>query len=388
MTSKTRLYVLLVSTPLIALVIVGGFLSRVVAREQSYEHLRVFQDVVSLVVHNYVEPVKTDRIMRGALQGLAGGLDADSAWLTPAQVTTVSRNAAPQKGNVGLELTRQYYLRVIAARDDSPARRAGLSTGDYVRAINDVSTRDMSVWEGQQLLNGAPGSKVKLTVLRGTAAEPHVVELVREETPLATVTGRLLKPGIGLIRVAAFNERTAADLRQQAIALRKEGVSHLIIDIRHTAEGTPRLGIPAARLFVASGTLGARGGRTVPLETLTAAQGDGIITLPVTLLSDNGTSGAAEVFAAALLGNKRGTLIGERTLGRAATQELVKLPDGSGLWISTARFLAPDGTPIHEKGLTPEVVVEQPSVEFGAARPTADPVLDKALELLATKAAA
>jgi carboxyl-terminal processing protease len=388
MTSKTRLYVLLVSTPLIALVIVGGFLSRVIAGEQSYEHLRVFQDVVSLVMNNYVEEVKTDRMMRGALQGLAQGLDADSAWLTPAQVTAIARNAPLPKGNIGVELTRQYYLRVIGARDGSPAARAGLVTGDYIRAINDVPTRDMSVWEGEQLLNGMPGSTVKLTVLRGTASEPHVVELVREETPATTVTSKMLQPGIGMIRVSAFGEKTAADLRDQAIALRKQGAEQLVIDIRHTAEGAPRLGIPSARLFVESGTLGARAGRTVATETMTAGKGDGIITLPVMLLADNGTSAAAEVFAAALVGNKRATLIGERTLGRAASQELVKLPDGSGLWLSTAHFLAPDGTPIHEKGLTPEVAVEQPSVEFGADRPATDPILDKALELLAAKAAA
>ena len=196
MTSKTRLIVLLVSTPIIVLVLLGGFLNRVLAdQESSYQHLRVFEEVVSLVMSNYVEPVKNERIMRGALQGLAEGLDADSAWLTPAQVAVVSKAQAPAKGTVGLELTRQYYLRVIAARDGSPAAKAGLATGDYVRAINGAPTREMSVWAGDQALRGAPGSKVTLTVLRGNAAEPHEVTLVREEAPAATVTGRLARPG-------------------------------------------------------------------------------------------------------------------------------------------------------------------------------------------------
>ena len=142
MTSKTRLTVLLVSTPIIVLVLLGGFLNRVLAdQDSSYQHLRVFEEVVSLVTSNYVEPVKNERIMRGALQGLAEGLDADSAWLTPAQVGVLSRAQTPAKGTVGLELTRQYYLRVIAARDGSPAAKAGLATGDYVRAINGAPTR-------------------------------------------------------------------------------------------------------------------------------------------------------------------------------------------------------------------------------------------------------
>ncbi len=388
MTSKTRLTVLLVSTPIIAFGLLGGFLERVLAgQDTTYQHLRVFEEVVSLVMSNYVEPVRNERIMRGALQGLAEGLDADSAWLTPAQVAVLSRAQAPAKGTIGLELTRQYYLRVIAARDGSPAAKAGLATGDYIRAINGAPTREMSVWAGQQALGGAPGSKVTLTVLRGNAAEPHELTLVRDEAPPVTVTGHLVRPGVGLIRVAAFTERTASELRQQAIALRKQGAGHLVVDLRRTAEGVPSLGFASARLFVATGTLGAREGRTVPKQVTATTSGDGIITLPVTVLTDNGTSQAAEVFAAALKGNARATLIGERTLGRAASQELVTLPDGSGLWLSTARFLAPDGSSIHEKGLTPDTVVAEPDLEFGATSGATDPILDKALELLPATAA-
>jgi carboxyl-terminal processing protease len=103
---------------------------------------------------------------------------------------------------------------------------------------------------------------------------------------------------------------------------------------------------------------------------------------------DNGTSQAAEVFAASLSGHKRADLIGEHTLGRAATQELVRLPDGSGLWISTVRYLTPDGTAIHEKGLTPDVAVAEPEIEFGAAPPTGDPILEKAIERIETPASA
>ena len=389
MTSKTRLFVTLVSTPIIALVLLGGFLNRVLAdQETTYQHLRVFEEVVSLVMSNYVEPVKNERLMRGALQGLAEGLDADSAWLTPSQVVAVGRAQAPAKGTVGLELTRQYYLRVIAARDGSPAAKAGLATGDYIRAINGAPTRELSVWAGDQALRGAPGSKVTLTVLRGNAAEPHEITLVREEAPAATVTGRLARPGVGLLRVAAFSERTAGELRQQAIALRKQGAWHLVVDLRRTAEGAPALGFASARLFVATGALGAREGRTVPKQVTSSEAGDGIITLPITLLADNGTSQAAEVFAAALKGNKRATIVGERTLGRAASQELVKLPDGSGLWLSTARFVTPDGTSIHEKGLTPDTAVAEPEVEFGATAGPTDPILDKALELLPAAPAA
>src|SRR5947209_10234693 len=114
--------------------------------------------------------------MLGAMHGLADSLDPDSAYLSADEVKQVESRAALPAGDVGIDLTRQYYLRVIAARDGSPAANAGLRTGDYVRAINDTPTRDMSVFQGMRLLRGAPGSKIKLTVFRGNSNDPHLVE--------------------------------------------------------------------------------------------------------------------------------------------------------------------------------------------------------------------
>ena len=157
MSSRTRVLVMSISAPVIAFAIVGGFLGRVMAREDTYQHLKIFDDVVSLISSNYVEDADIDKVMNGAMHGLADSLDPDSAYLTPAQVKQVESGAALPPGGVGLELTRQYYLRVIAARDNSPAAKAGLRTGDYIRAINDTPTRDMSVWEGMRALRGAAG---------------------------------------------------------------------------------------------------------------------------------------------------------------------------------------------------------------------------------------
>src|SRR5438552_16640087 len=148
MTSRTRIIVLSITAPVIAFAIVGGLLGKVMAREDTYQHLKIFDDVVSLITSNYVEEVNVDKVMRGAMHGLADGLDPDSAYLTPDEVKQVETGAALPPGGVGLEITRQYYLRVIAARDNSPAAKAGLRTGDYIRAINGTPTREMSVWEG------------------------------------------------------------------------------------------------------------------------------------------------------------------------------------------------------------------------------------------------
>jgi len=389
MSSRSRLIVMSISAPIIAFAIVGGFLGKVMAREEAYQHLKVFDDVVSLVASNYVEEVNLDKVMKGAMHGLADGLDPDSAYLTPDQVKQVESATPMSPGGVGLELTRQYYLRVVAARDNSPAARAGLRTGDYIRAIDETPTRDMSVWEGVRALRGVPGSRVKLTVIRGNAADPHVIELTREAESHTTVTGRVAAPGVGYVRVAAIGVNTAAQVKSQIADLTKGGASKLVVDIRRTANGSYEEGLALARLFVGKGTLAIRESKGAAREPIATNPGDGSVSLPLAVLTDTGTSGAAEVFAAAVSGNNRGDIIGERTLGRAAQQKLIKLPDGSGLWLSTTRFLTPSGAQLHEKGLEPTIPVDEPDVvEFGAPPPAADPILDKAIERFSEKKAA
>ena len=134
MSSRTRLSVLLLSTPVLVFVLVGGLIGKETSSgDQMFQHLRVFEDVVSLVMSNYVEDVKVDKVMEGAMRGLADGLDPDSAYLNPKQAKAIEAGEVLPEGEVGLELTRQYYLRVVAARDGSAAAKAGLQTGDYVR---------------------------------------------------------------------------------------------------------------------------------------------------------------------------------------------------------------------------------------------------------------
>jgi carboxyl-terminal processing protease len=388
MSSRTRVIVMTISAPVIAFAIVGGFLGKAMAREDTYQHLKIFDDVVNLIMSNYVEEANVEKVMRGAMHGLADGLDPDSAYLTADEVKQVENNTPLAPGDVGIDLTRQYYLRVIATRDDSPAAKAGIRTGDYIRAIGETPTREMSVWEGMRALRGAPGSKVSVTVIRGNAADPHVIELVRAPVPTNDVSGRIAAPGVGYVRVAAIGSSTAGRLRSQIQDLTKAGAQKFMIDLRRTSGGGPDQGIDLARLFVSSGTLAMRESRGGAKETIAVSSGDGAITAPLVLLIDAGTSAAAELFASALAGNKRADLVGEHTIGRAATQKLVKLPDGAGLWLSTARYLTPDGNPLHEKGLEPTVAVDEPDVEFGQMLPPGDPVFDKALERLTDKKAA
>src|SRR4029077_4603693 len=211
MSSRTRLIVMSISAPVIAFAIVGGFLGKVMAGQDApYQHLKIFDDVVTVIRSQYVEEVNIDKVMNGAMHGLADGLDPDSAYLTPAQVKQVEAGTPLPPAGVGIELTRQYYLRVIAARDNSPAAKAGLRTGDYIRAINDVPARARSVWEGGRALRGAAGTKVSITMIRGNANDPHVIEMTRETEPASVVNGRMAGTGIGYVRIAALSPGSAS----------------------------------------------------------------------------------------------------------------------------------------------------------------------------------
>lgn len=386
MSSKSRWAVFLVSTPLVVLVAIGGMLGASTEPQQRNDtNLAVFRDVLTLVMQNYVEPVDIDRVFEGAMRGLAEGMDASSAYLNPDEVRAIESTTPMAPADVGLVVTRQFYLRVVGVRDGSPAAKAGLQTGDYIRMIDQKPTRDMSAVTGARLLRGAAGSKVSLTVIRGNPADPHAIDLVRA-LPSGGITMETQPGGFARVRVASFTPDASNVLRGIFAQLANQKVGGAVIDLRGTADGDLETGIAAARLFVKSGTLGIRAGRKTEKVTTTAAPGDGAITMPVVLLVSNGTANAAEVFAAALLGNDRAELVGEPTAGIAARQRLVRLPENFGLWITYERYLTVDGAhPIHERGLRPTVGVEMPVVGFDEVPPTTDQPLTRAIEVLKKK---
>jgi carboxyl-terminal processing protease len=287
MTARTRLWVLAVSTPVIAFAVIGGYLGQAIGKDDTFQHLRVFEDVVSLVLNNYVEEVDVRQAMRGALKGLADGLDADSSYLTPELVKALESNTTGGPADIGAVVMRQYYLRVVSTRDGSAAAKAGLRSGDFIRAIDNRPTRDMSAFEGERLLQGAPGSKVALLIIRGNAAEPHELTLTRERTAAQDLTSRMANPQTGYVRLGEFGKDTPARLKQAVDALGKSGATRVIIDLRGTARGDLDDGLATARLFVKSGTLTIRQARE-QREVVTAQAADGSVETPVTLLIGRG----------------------------------------------------------------------------------------------------
>ena len=382
MSSKFRWFLVALSTPLVIVAAVGGLIGATPARPQKgFEHLRVFEDVVSLVNGAYVEEVDPNKVFDGAMRGLVEGLDASSAYLPPAEVALVDNKTPLGDGDTGLVITRQFYLRVLGVRDGSPAARAGIRSGDFVRAIDDTPTRDMSQFTGTRLLRGAVGSKVRVLIIRGNAAEPHEIALTREK--LTDAVKGDLKDQVGVARVQSFSAGTAAALGNQAESFQKAGAKAMVIDLRGVADGSYDEAIKAAQVFVSAGVVATRAGRDAAAkENISSTSGPAATRIRVVVLQDFGTSGPAEVFAAALAGNKRAELVGERTAGLAAEQHLVRLPENYGLWMTYRRYytLGANAVPILEHGVKPDVDVEGPSVEFGGPAPATDDMLAKAIE--------
>ena len=382
MSTKTRWIIALASVPVIAFTLIGGYLGRVSAGENTYRHLRIFEDVVSLISNNYVEEVDLDEVMQGALRGLAEGLDSDSAYLLEEDVDRLERGGTLPEGNVGLTVTRRYYTQVVATRDGSPAAAAGILPGDFVRAIDGEPTRFMSAIEADRRLHGQPGSTVTVSLIRGRTQEPYDITLERNTTANLEVTGRLLDTtnAIGIVRIPSFHNDVATQVSDVITALTAQGASRLVIDVRNAATGSYPNALDTARLFIDDGTLvilQEQGGTKTSVE---ASQTGTSIEIPITLLVNYGSSGPAELFVAALSDRERAKAIGQRTAGRVGLQKLVRLPDGTGLWLSYARYLTASEEPIHLDGIQPSIPVPIEAPELGEPLSTDDPILDRAVE--------
>jgi carboxyl-terminal processing protease len=382
MSPRIRLFVALASTGLIAYIAVGSLLGRVLG-DTTYGQLAVFNEVVRLVLDAYVDPVNLDRTMTGANLGLTDALDGDSAYLDDEEFRLYQQPRRDADSDVGLVLTRRFtFLMVVGSRPGSPAQKAGLRPGDIIKTIDGRHTRPMTVPIGERLLRGAPGSIVKLMVLR-PGTDPLDFSLVRERIVAAPPRGKLLEDGIGYLKLAEFPPKTGEEARGEVESLKRAGARRLVLDLRGSAYGVPTEGAKVAEIFMKGGVVARVTGRKASEQVLSADPSRSLWDLPVAVLIDNGTAGPAEIVAAALLDVGRSPLVGERTFGRAPVQRAIPLVEG-GLVITVAKYVSPKGNAIHGKGVEPSVPVEAPDQAAEEGKPAADPILDKALELLKT----
>ena len=255
MTSRTRLWVLAISTPIIVFALVGGYLGQALAKDDTYQHLRVFDDVISLVVNNYVEEVDLKQAMRGAMRGLADALDADSAFLTPDLVRTVESNSSAGPADVGIELIRQYYLRVVSARTDRRPPRPGSAPATSSARSTTSPHATCRRTKARVCCAARPAPRSRCSSSAATPPIRTTSTLVRERIAGPELTSRMANPTTGYVRIVDFTKESPAKIKQAFDALAKTGATRYVIDLRGTARGDLDDGVAAARLFVRAGML-------------------------------------------------------------------------------------------------------------------------------------
>jgi carboxyl-terminal processing protease len=401
MSARARLFVAFVSTGLIGFLLAGAVAGRVFG-DTAYGQLTLFNEVLRHVLDGYVDaltPERLDSAMEAADMGLMDALDGDTAYLGPEDWRAYREKSAVSEAETGIALGRRFgFLMVIATRPGSPADKAGVRAGDFLKTIDDRHTRSISIAVGDRLLRGAPGSEVKLRVLR-SRAEPIEFSIVRERLTATPVERRVLGEGNGYIHVTDFEGDAAREIRDAVESLKRAGIRNLVLDLRGASFGPLEQGSAAAQLFVQSGVVARLAPRSGAEQTTSADPAKVAWEGPLVTLVNGGTSGPGEVLTAALADSGRSSTVGQKTFGRVGVQRDSPLDDG-GLIVTVSRYISPKGTAIHGKGIEPSVVValaapgslatsdddddEAPEAEKPGPQANTDPVLDKALEVLKT----
>ncbi len=370
--------ILAFSIPFVLYAILGGFLGRALARDSAYRYLSVFQDVVTHVMNFYVEPPEMGEVMDGAIRGMMDALDPDSCYLTASEFEAFTSPETRLEADIGVEVTKRYYVQVVGVLPGSPAETAGLQPGDLLKSIDGQNTREVNVIVGESMMRGPAGSDLPLEIIRGRQPEPIEVTVKRRDVVTSPVEFELLREGTGYIHVTSFRAGTATDVKRGIEILKSQGAQHIVVDVRNSFGRLAADGAHVAELFVSGGVAARLQSRKGETTDVTLAGDQVAFEGPIAVLINRGSSGAAEILASAVRSGGRGELVGVQTSGRAAVQKAISLGDGAGIVLSVGQYWTPDGKALLGEGLEPTVEVSRP-VETLADE---DPVLDKALEIL------
>ncbi len=386
------------------LLVVGAVLGKSEQQDGAYRPLAVYTEILARIKSDYVEEPDIPKVTQGALQGLVEYLDPLSSYLSANQYDEYEERSVNVDGGSGLATgmvvhKQGNYTSVLGVLRDSPAAKAGIRPDDLVDAIDDISTRVMPPAYLRAMLSGEPGSTVKLMIRPSYDYESpveHVIE--RYEPVLPPIQSQMLEDGIGYIDADVLGEGTAQEVSDALQRLESEGAAKVVLDLRGNALGSPEVGIALADLLLGEGTITTLKGQNYSEEAFRASPESKVTDLPVAVIVDRPTGGGAEIVAAAIQQNSRGSVVGESSSGLAAVQETITLEDGAALILSVAKYHGPNGEAIHRDGVEPDHPISQrdlrryrevqhrkfdtPEGRQKAEEEVGDPFLRKAQEIL------
>jgi carboxyl-terminal processing protease len=342
--------------------------------------------VLKRIQTDYVVEPNMQQVTTGALHGLLESLDADSSYLTPTEYKIYKDRPATGVAQVGLTVSKRFgYATVVDVLPGSPAEREHISDGDVIESIGDQSTRELSLAVIRMLLDGKPGTSVTLSLVRPRKSDPDKVTLTRAMVPVPPLSEQEYDNGTVLyLKPVVINKARVDELAAKIKAGKNRKI---LLDLRDVSGGEPEEGLRLANFFINQGTLASLEGQKFPKQTFNADPATYISGAPLVVLVNRGTYGAAELTASAIVGDKRGDVVGERTFGGASKQNTIDLPDGSALLLTVAKYEGPDGKKIQDEAVTPTVQAGQ-NAEDDQQEETpnkGDEPLNKALQLLKNK---
>ncbi len=397
MNSRAKLAIVIFSTFLVMLAVIGGLLGKSTSSDGAYRQLGVYSEVLSRIRSDYVEDPDLKAVTVGALHGLLESLDPFSSYLSAEEYKQYLSRRPNGRADLGLVFSKRFgYVSIVSAIPGGPGATAGLQHGDIIESLNGNTTRDMSLEEARNIMGGPAGSVLNLTVVRMRRGEPQRMSLKREVVNVPAVIQRMAEPGVGYLEVAGLPRGKAREIAARAQQLLNSGARRLVLDLRNAAEGEISEGIATANLFLDHGIITYLQGQKYPRENFNADPAQAAVRVPLVVLVNRATAGAAEVVAAAILENGRGDVVGERTYGVGSVQRVIPLDDGSALILSVAKYHTPGGKTIQDHGVTPNVLVADSDLDEGGASeeeappepqperpaPRQDNILKRALEIL------
>lgn len=376
-----------------------GYVLGKTSDDKSYRSLSVYGEVLQHIQEDYVDDPNMAVVTSGAMHGLLESLDPLSGYLSPREYADYrDRTKGSVHGETGMTVSKRYgYIVVVSVVPDGPAGKAALRSGEILESISGFATRDMSVGQANALLQGAPGTAVKVAVIRRGKTEPQEISITRAVIGPEHVVADRVGDDVAYIRLPALEPLDVSELHDKLVQFDKQGIHKLLLDLRDCTRGDVPEAVLAAQFFLSSGKIASLEGQTVAHKDFEAEADKVVWRAPVEVLISPSTSGASEVLAGAIKGNKRGDVVGERTFGSASEQKIIPLDDGGALILTVAYYSTPDGKSIVEDGVAPTVEVHpkaaDPSAEPSEMEDEAplgpgqlpkadDPVYEKGLELL------
>ena len=345
-----------------------------------WQDARLLAEVLEHVRREYVENISDQELIEAAIRGLIADLDPHSAFLDAEQFDEIRISTTGEYSGVGIEVALENgVVKVITPIEDTPAFRAGVLAGDRILAVDGVPVNSENLSDTIDRMRGRVGTPVKITIARSPDPKPLEFTLSRASVQVHSVTQEMLEPGLGYVKISHFSETTTPDLEAAIAKLKKASAGKLrglVLDLRNNPGGVLEAAIGVSDVFLDGGLIVTANGRAPDARfSMDAKPGDELDGAPLIVLVNSGSASASEIVAGALQDHSRARLVGSQTYGKGSVQTVMALSDGHAIKLTTSRYFTPSGASIHERGIKPDVVIED-------AKDGDDRALHAALDLL------